>query len=344
MVGSASNSSNSSTGGSPSSSTSTGSGGGFGGSFSGGGFGAPGGGGNSGGNGSSSSGTGTNGGQGAGAGKSAAGSASKSSSSDNKSSFGGMNVSLSRGQTDTGNTQTTGGVMSGLKASVDAARADRTGAAGGQSATSRGIADAVGRTMGTAAAAGNPNSDTKAPNATPAQKDAYRSGYRDEANSGMTQSAFGMVPGVGSLVGKAVGASITQGDRGMAPENAAAYSSGQKGASAAGIGSVAQGAGTALGALIGGPIGAALAKMAMGSMSYAMQREANPEAFSGAGKTYSGPVTGSGTFSGDGNNGGTSVPSPTMTNALAAPAFESASDYSDQYNSYQNMNLGRFTR
>lgn len=236
-----------------------------------------------------------------------------------------------------------GGIMGGLKSAVDSARADK-------GLSRAGMQNAVNQAFGTGEAS-HPNAGTKAPSATPAQKDANRMGYRDEASAGMSRTAFGATaPGIGSLVGEGVARTQTMGAAGMAPENAAAYSTGRTAAKEAGISTGARGLGTALGTLLGGPVGGMLASLAMGVTSYGMQRQANPQAFSGAAPSYSGPVAGSaiqgaagpGGASGANGNGNVAAGSPTMADTMSYDSNEygAPSDYSTAYNSYHAMNLG----
>ena len=231
-----------------------------------------------------------------------------------------------------------GSVMGGLTSAVNAARSEK-------SALSQSIGNQVSKTMGTGESS-HPNAGVTAPNATPAQKDAYMSGYRNETNAGMTRTAFGVVPGVGTLAGEGVARTQTMSPAGMAPENAAAYSSGRTGAKDAGISSGARGLATGMASILGGPIAGALTNAVMGTMSYNMQRAANPQAFSGAAPQSMGPVGDNGIrdAAGNGNGGvsnGASTGTPSMTTALNDETYGGApSDYSAAYNSYHSMNLG----
>lgn len=338
---------------------------------SGGGFGSPGGGRSGGNSGNSSTG---NSGSNSSGGKSSSASSAAGSTSAGKSDRSSMSGSLSAGPTSTaaskggtsatgaagnsgGNAGNAGGksaastsaaasgsVMGGLKSAVDSARSEKSN-------LSQSIGNQVSKTMGTDSS--HPNAGVTAPNATPAQKDAYMGGYRDQTNASLTGSTFGSVaPGVGSLVGAGLSKAMTMGDKGMAPENAAAYSTGRTGAKDAGISSGVRGMGTALAGVLGGPIMGALTNAALGVASYNMQRSANPQAFSGAAPQSMGPVGGTGIngAAGPGNGGGAnggsalSAASPTMASTLSTDdTYGGApSDYSEAYNSYHAMNLGKF--
>ena len=324
----------------------------------GGGFGSPGGGRSGGNNGGASN---SNSSSATGASKSSTTSAAgkTSTAASSKNDKGGMTGALSAGPTATSNqnaganqqggtakasTSTSaaaGSVMGGLKSAVNNARAEK-------GLSRAGMQDAVNNAFGTSS---HPNQGTTAPNATPSQKDAYRGGYRDQANAGITSAAFGSTaPGVGSLVGAGLSTAMTMGDKGMAPENAAAYSSGRTGAKDAGISSGMRVLGATLGGILGGPVGGMLANAALGIASYNMQRQANPEAFTGAAPSSTGPVgsTGINGVAGPGNNAGAggnanaAAGTPTMASTLAYDSNEygAPSDYSTAYNSYHAMNLG----
>ena len=314
-----------------------------------GGFGGRAGNGNAGG----SSGTGgtNSGGSNAGAGNSAAGASAAGASSNSDGRQGGMASAMGVGQTGSGNTAQSqtqsqsapSGVMSGLQSAVSAARDARNGNLSG---IQQGIAKAVSSAFGSPAAAAQTDG-TRAPNATPGQKAAYNSGYRNETNAGLTRSAFGAVPGVGSLVGEGIARTAMAAPAGMADNEAAAYSTGVSGAKDAGIGSGTRAAASTLGSVLGGPIGAALASLALGGFSYSQQRAANPAAFAGMSSPAAGPVSGAedGTVSlGNAGSNGVNVPSG-MAQAMMGPGDDAsyglANDYSDAYNSYQRMNLGR---
>lgn len=324
----------------------------------GGGFGSPGGGRSGGNNGGASN---SNSSSATGASKSSTTSAAgkTSTAASSKNDKGGMTGALSAGPTATSNqnaganqqggtakasTSTSaaaGSVMSGLKSAVDNARSEK-------GLSRAGMQSAVNSAFGTST---HPNEGTRAPGATPAQKDAYRGGYRDQSNASLTNAAFGSTaPGVGSLVGAGLSTAMTMGDKGMAPENAAAYSSGRTGAKDAGISSGMRGLGATLGGILGGPVGGMLANAALGIASYNMQRQANPEAFTGAAPSSTGPVgsTGINGVAGPGNNAGAggnanaAAGTPTMASTLAYDSNEygAPSDYSAAYNSYHAMNLG----
>lgn len=318
----------------------------------GGGFGSPGGGRSGGNNGGGASNNSTSNASSASKSSTTSAAGKTSTAASSKNDKGGMSGALSAGPTATGTQNAgaspgtsvgtaAGSVMSGLKSAVDNARSEK-------GLSRAGMQNAVNSAFGTST---HPNVGTRAPSATPAQKDAYRGGFRDEANARLTSATFGSVaPGVGSLVGEGVSRTMTMGDKGMAPENAAAYSTGRTGAKDAGISSGMRGLGTALGGILGGPIAGALANAGLGTASYNMQRQANPEAFTGAAPSYSGPVASTGINgvaspggnTGASGNNNSAAGAPTMASTLATDSDEygAPSDYSTAYNSYHAMNLG----
>jgi len=224
--------------------------------------------------------------------------------------------------------------MGGLQAATAAARGTTSAPSGIQA----GIQNAVNSAFGTAKSAA-PNEGTRAPNQTPAQRSAYQAGYADNTNQGMARTAFGAVPGVGSLVGEGVARTMSS-PSARNPDTAAAYNSGVTGSTDAGLSGTTRGLASAAAGLALGPIGAALASMITGGTSYAMQRAANPTAFEGTTKqSFSGPVTGSVQgATGNANNSGYAVDTSPMSSAMTAPtSFEHASDFSDAYKNFGGL-------
>lgn len=171
---------------------------------------------------------------------------------------------------------------------------------------------------------------------------AFDTGYRGEANKGLTEGAFGAVGLPGAAVGKAVG-TLTNPAAGLTGDDEGAARAGAALAKQEGLGSVAKGAGSLAAGLFGGPVMSALASMALSGISYGMQRSAHPSAFGGqpAGSP-AGPVSGPSAIGGPagGAGGAGGVPSP-MAVALSVPGqptgFEAASNV--DRSSYQNLGL-----
>lgn len=264
-----------------------------------------------------------------------------------------------------------GGIMSGLAGAVQSARAAKsTTSVAGKSSISSNIGNAVTNAFGgmdqskdsfgagvsdtgsvsnSVGAMNTPQAKAKAES----QMNAFKSGYRDQANNSMTGAAFGTAGTVGSAVGagigKITGTNYASGtDEANTAERGAAY------ANQNGLSPTARALGSAAAGILGGPVGSAIASLALGGTSYAMQRNAFPSAFDGQqdkGITSSMAMNnGSETMREGGNHVGSMASSMQQaaqpeTVAAAQPAqqepnFEHASDYTDQRNSLWNLNLG----
>ena len=185
------------------------------------------------------------------------------------------------------------------------------------------------------------------------QMNAFKSGYRDQANSSMTGAAFGATGSIGSAIGAGIG-KVT--GTGYAPgsDEANTASRGAAYANQNGLSSTARGLGSMAAGILGGPVGSAIASLALGGTSYAMQRNAFPSAFDGQqdkGITSSMAMNnGSETMREGGNQAGgiaASMQQAAQPEPVAAaqpaqqePNFEHASDYTNQRNSMWNLNLG----
>lgn len=185
------------------------------------------------------------------------------------------------------------------------------------------------------------------------QMNAFKSGYRNEANAGMTSSAFGTAGVPGSVVGKAIG-KVTGDGYASGSDEANTASRGAAYAQQNGLSDTAKGLGSMAAGILGGPVGSAIASLALGGTSYAMQRNAFPSAFDGQrdkGITSSMAMNnGSETMREGGNqigSMGSAMQQAAQPEQVAAaqpeqqqPNFEHAGDYTNQRNSLWNLNLG----
>lgn len=246
----------------------------------------------------------------------------------------------------------TGNIMGGLMSSVQSARDSMQGAV----KSAFGGANVSGQSMGTGVTGHDNSTKGSVANAvgamnTPAAQEkagqmtkAFDAGYRNAAESGVTQSAFGVAGLPGAAVGKAVGMA-TDDTMGMTGDDASAAKAGAALAGQEGLGAMSKGLTSLAAGLLGGPVAAAIANMALGGVSYGMQRAAHPSAFSGQPSAPSGPVSGPSAINGVSGNGGPDEKSAGgMSTAMTAPStqqptgFQAASDY--DRGSYQNLNLG----
>lgn len=296
-----------------------------------------------------------------------AGKSNATSSSGNKAASSPSAAAKSTSSPSAAKAATTGGIMGGLTSAVQSARAARTGTTTStmssnignavksafsgkdQSTSSMGIGDTSGSVSNSVGAMNTPQAKAKAES----QMNAFKSGYRDQANASMTGAAFGATGAIGSAVGAGIG-KIT--GTGYAPgsDEANTASRGAALANQNGLSSTARGLGSMAAGILGGPVGSAIASMVLGGTSYAMQRGAFPSAFDGQqdkGITSSmAQNNGSETM----RNGGSNIangmqqaavepvePVVTQPAEQQPPAFEHASDYTNQRNnSLWNMNLG----
>lgn len=264
-----------------------------------------------------------------------------------------------------------GGIMGGLVGAVQSARAAKsTTSVTGKSSISSNIGNAVTNAFGgmdqskdsfgagvsdngsvsnSVGAMNTPQAKAKAES----QMNAFKSGYRDQANSSMTGAAFGATGSIGSAIGAGIG-KVT--GTGYAPgsDEANTASRGAAYANQNGLSSTARGLGSMAAGILGGPVGSAIASLALGGTSYAMQRNAFPSAFDGQqdkGITSSMAMNnGSETMREGGNQAGgiaASMQQAAQPEPVAAaqpaqqePNFEHASDYTNQRNSMWNLNLG----
>ncbi len=238
---------------------------------------------------------------------------------------------------DTGK-QNSGSIMGGLIGAVDSARSSRA-TSSPQSAVNSAFS----------------SSESLAPAAATAGRrmsEAAAQGYDAATNAGMTESAFGAGGTVGSLAGKAIGAVTSANPYGDNTPESVAYNTGRATAKDAGLGSGTKGLASLAAGVLGGPIGSALASLALGGISYGMQRDARESALPGIADTTR-PSTGNPTVNGVvgdrssqlGTGGGSSKMANAMSQAGGSVPvenpFEFASDYEKERNSYQNLDLTR---
>lgn len=261
-----------------------------------------------------------------------------------------------------------GGIMGGLTSAVQSARAARsttdkssmssnignavTNAFAGknQSSNSMGVGasgygnNTAGSVSNSVGAMNTPQAKAKAES----QMNAFKSGYRDQANKSITGAAFGTAGIVGSAVGAGVG-KITGTNYAAGSDEANTAQRGAAYANQNGISSTTRGLGSMAAGVLGGPVGSAIASLALGGTSYAMQRNAFPSAFDGQqdkGITSSMAANnGSETMRGGGIAASMQQAAQPELVAAAVPAqqepnFEHASDYTDRRNSLWNLNLG----
>lgn len=264
-----------------------------------------------------------------------------------------------------------GGIMGGLVGAVQSARAAKsTTSVTGKSSISSNIGNAVTNAFGgmdqskdsfgagvsntgsvsnSVGAMNTPQAKAKAES----QMNAFKSGYRDQANNSITSAAFGATGSIGSAIGAGIG-KVT--GTGYAPgsDEANTASRGAAYANQNGLSSTARGLGSMAAGILGGPVGSAIASLALGGTSYAMQRNAFPSAFEGQqdkGITSSMVMNnGSETMREGGNQLGgiaASMQQAAQPEPVAAaqpaqqePNFEHAGDYTNQRNSLWNLNLG----
>jgi len=238
-----------------------------------------------------------------------------------------------------GDTNKQGGVMGGLMGAVQSARDSRTSS---PSTTQSAVNGAFA------------SSESAAPEAATAGKrmsEAAAKGFDAQSNAGMTESAFGVGGSVGSLAGKAIGATMTGDPYAKGSPESTAFGMGRQEAKDAGLGSTTKGLASLAAGVLGGPIGSALASMALGGVSYAMQQEAREKGFPGVAKAA--PNAGNPTTNGSvgdnasqlGSGGGRGMAGSMAEAAGAANAadvptpFEFASDYSKERDPTK-LNLG----
>lgn len=294
-------------------------------------------------------------------------------SSNNTSKAKASDSAKSSSTTKSSSTSTGGGIMGGLTSAVQSARSARstTGKSSMSSNIGNAVANAFGgkdqssNSMGTGASgysndtAGSVSNSVGAMNTPQAkakaesQMNAFKSGYRDQANNSMTSAAFGATGSIGSAIGAGIG-KVT--GTGYAPgsDEANTASRGAAYANQNGLSSTARGLGSMAAGILGGPVGSAIASLALGGTSYAMQRNAFPSAFDGQqdkGITSSMAMNnGSETMREGGNQLGgiaASMQQAAQPEPVAAaqpaqqePNFEHAGDYTNQRNSLWNLNLG----
>lgn len=308
------------------------------------------------GDGGMSSGASTGGGRGGGLGGSNGGSSGNSGNSSSRSSASSnaasSNAAAAAAAND--NSKQSGSIMGGLKSSVESARSTKS-----TSGVSGSIQGAVNSAFGGKSPAssamttgynspGQVSNDVGAMN-TQAAKDkaesqmgAFKTGYRNEANAGVTQSAFGATGGIGSLVGAAIGKTAMNNGFATDSDEANAAAAGGRLAGQNGLSNTTKGLGATLGGVLGGPIGSAIASMALGATSYAMQRDGMPSAFDGQQtQSYGNIAGGNGAFSNGGNGADTRSNSiaPSMAAAAQPSTFQAADDYSEQ-RKVNHLNLG----
>lgn len=248
----------------------------------------------------------------------------------------------------------TGGIMGGLSDAVGNARSSRA-----TNSVSGSIQGAVNNAFGGTSPAssamstgynspGQVSNDVGAMN-TQAAKDkaesqmgAFKTGYRNEANAGMTQSAFGATGDVGGLVGAGIGAAVNQNGFATDSDEANAAKAGGALAQQNGMSGLAKGAISAGASLLGGPVAGMIASMLTGAYSYSQQREGMPSAFEGqTNTTPTGPIAG-GNANFANSTGTDTAPVSGMTAAMSGAAqngFQAASDYSGQRD-VSGLNLG----
>lgn len=278
--------------------------------------------------------------------------------------------------TKSSSTSTGGGIMGGLTSAVQSARAARsTTSTTGKSSMSSNIGNAVANafggkdqssnSMGTGASgysndtAGSVSNSVGAMNTPQAkakaesQMNAFKSGYRDQTNNSMTSAAFGTAGTVGSAIGAGIG-KVTGTNYAAGSDEANTAARGAAYANQNGLSSTARGLGSMAAGILGGPVGSAIASLALGGVSYGMQRNAFPSAFEGQqdkGITSSMAMNnGSETMREGGNQLGgiaASMQQAAQPEPVAAaqpaqqePNFEHAGDYTNQRNSLWNLNLG----
>lgn len=209
--------------------------------------------------------------------------------------------------------------------------------------------DTAGRVSNSVGAMNTPQAKAKAES----QMNAFKSGYRDQANNSMTSAAFGTAGTVGSAIGAGIG-KITGTNYAAGSDEANTAARGAAYANQNGLSSTARGLGSMAAGILGGPVGSAIASLALGGTSYAMQRNAFPSAFDGQqdkGITSSMAMNnGSETMREGGNQLGgiaASMQQAAQPEPVAAaqpaqqePNFEHAGDYTNQRNSLWNLNLG----
>ena len=307
--------------------------------------------------GNSSTGTGRGGGLGGSNGGSSGNSGNAASSNAASSNAASSNAAAAAAASD--NSKQSGGIMGGLKSSVEGARSAKS--TNGVSGSIQGAVNSAFSGESPASSAmstgynspGQVSNDVGAMN-TQAAKDkaesqmgAFKTGYRNEANAGVTQSAFGATGGVGSLVGAAIGKTAMDNGFATGSDEANAAAAGGRLAGQNGLSNTTKGLGSTLAGVLGGPIGSAIASMALGATSYAMQRSAMPSAFDGQQtQSYGNIAGGNGAFSNGGNgafSNGANPYSSSIASAMAAAnqpsTFQAADDYSEQ-RKVNNLNLG----
>lgn len=264
-----------------------------------------------------------------------------------------------------------GGIMGGLTSAVQSARAARsTTSTTGKSSISSNIGNAVTNAFGgmdqskdsfgagvsntgsvsnSVGAMNTPQAKAKAES----QMNAFKSGYRDQTNNSMTSAAFGTAGTVGSAIGAGIG-KVTGTNYAAGSDEANTAARGAAYANQNGLSSTARGLGSMAAGILGGPVGSAIASLALGGVSYGMQRNAFPSAFEGQqdkGITSSMAMNnGSETMREGGNQLGgiaASMQQAAQPEPVAAaqpaqqePNFEHAGDYTNQRNSLWNLNLG----
>lgn len=308
-----------------------------------------------------------------------AGKSDKSSSSGNKSTSASAAKSASSPAATAAKSAPSGGIMGGLVGAVQSARAAKsTTSVTGKSSISSNIGNAVTNAFGgmdqskdsfgagvsdngsvsnSVGAMNTPQAKAKAES----QMNAFKSGYRDQANNSMTGAAFGTAGTVGSAVGAGIG-KVTGTNYASGTDEANTAARGAAYANQNGLSSTARGLGSMAAGILGGPVGSAIASLALGGTSYAMQRNAFPSAFDGQqdkGITSGMAMNnGSETMRESGLSNGPEIVSdggwssgndmvssmlqaavPEQTAAAPAP-FDHASDYTNQRNSIWGMNLG----
>lgn len=264
-----------------------------------------------------------------------------------------------------------GGIMGGLVGAVQSARAAKsTTSVTGKSSISSNIGNAVTNAFGgmdqskdsfgagvsntgsvsnSVGAMNTPQAKAKAES----QMNAFKSGYRDQTNNSMTSAAFGTAGTVGSAIGAGIG-KVTGTNYAAGSDEANTAARGAAYANQNGLSSTARGLGSMAAGILGGPVGSAIASLALGGVSYGMQRNAFPSAFEGQqdkGITSSMAMNnGSETMREGGNQLGgiaASMQQAAQPEPVAAaqpaqqePNFEHAGDYTNQRNSLWNLNLG----